>query len=255
MIANYHTHTVRCRHAKGDEAAYVKNAIARGLEIFGFSDHTPQYFPGDYYSTMRMFPQELTGYCDTVNKLKQDYAGQLQIHLGVEAEYYPVTFREMRLRLQDAGVEYMILGQHWMGNEFDAPYSGTLTEEEGRLQRYCDQVIAAMETGAFTYFAHPDIPGFVGERSIYERHMRRICRTAVETETPLEINFLGIAAGRRYPNEAFWQLAAEEGCQVVFGIDAHTPEAVLDMQSEQKALEIATKFNLTTLDTVTLKQI
>ena len=254
MIANYHTHTVRCRHAKGDEAAYVKNAIARGLEIFGFSDHTPQYFPGDYYSTMRMLPEELAGYCDTVRKLKADYADRLQIHLGVEAEYYPLTFQEMLLRLQDAGVEYMILGQHWMGNEFDAPYSGS-AKEENDLKRYCDQVITAMETGKFTYFAHPDIVGFAGDRKIYEREMRRLCRASIDTDTPLEINFLGIAAGRRYPNEAFWQLAAEEGCQVVFGIDAHTPEAVLDMQSEQKALEIATKFNLTTLNTVTLKQI
>ena len=254
MIANYHTHTVRCRHAKGDEAAYVKNAIARGLEIFGFSDHTPQYFPGDYYSTMRMLPEELAGYCDTVRKLKADYADRLQIHLGVEAEYYPLTFQEMLLRLQDAGVEYMILGQHWMGNEFDAPYSGS-AKEENDLKRYCDQVITAMETGKFTYFAHPDIVGFAGDRKIYEREMRRLCRASIDTDTPLEINFLGIAAGRRYPNEAFWQLAAEEGCQVVFGIDAHTPEAVLDMQSERKALEIATKFNLTTLNTVTLKQI
>ncbi len=86
MIANYHTHTTRCRHAVGAEEDYVKNAIKRGLDILGFSDHTPQYFPGDYYSRMRMFPEELTDYCDTVRKLRQDYAGHLQIHLGAEAE-------------------------------------------------------------------------------------------------------------------------------------------------------------------------
>ena len=116
MKVNLHTHTARCMHAVGADEEYVRSAIDRGLQILGFSDHTPQYFPGDYYSTMRMFPEELAGYCDTLRKLKDNYAGQLEIHLGVEAEYYPLTFQEMLLRLQDAGVEYMILGQHWMGN-------------------------------------------------------------------------------------------------------------------------------------------
>ena len=37
----------------------MEAAIERGLKIFGFSDHAPQFFPGDYYSTMRMFPEEL----------------------------------------------------------------------------------------------------------------------------------------------------------------------------------------------------
>ena len=30
MKANYHTHTVRCRHAVGDEHEYIENAIAAG---------------------------------------------------------------------------------------------------------------------------------------------------------------------------------------------------------------------------------
>jgi len=69
VIANYHTHTPRCRHACGTETEYVENALKRGLKIFGFSDHTPQYFPGDYYSFMPMYPEEQDGYCDTVRKL------------------------------------------------------------------------------------------------------------------------------------------------------------------------------------------
>ena len=39
MIANYHTHTVLCRHAKGDIHEYVDTAIQNGLKILGFSDH------------------------------------------------------------------------------------------------------------------------------------------------------------------------------------------------------------------------
>ena len=40
MIANYHTHTWRCRHADGTEREYVERAIEGGLKILGFSDRT-----------------------------------------------------------------------------------------------------------------------------------------------------------------------------------------------------------------------
>ena len=45
MIANYHTHTRRCRHARESEKEYVEEAIRSGLKVLGFSDHTPQVYP------------------------------------------------------------------------------------------------------------------------------------------------------------------------------------------------------------------
>lgn len=255
MIANYHSHTPRCRHARGEEIEYVEKAIERGLKIFGFSDHTPQWFPGDYYSTMRMFREELPDYCKTVLALREQFKGQIEIPLGVEAEYYPLAWKETISHLQDAGIEYMILGQHWVGNEFDAPYAGRPTEEEAHLARYCDQVIEAMETGKFTYFAHPDIARYICDHAVFQKHMRRICRASKETSTPLEINFLGLATGRHYPNPLFWQLVGEEGCDVVFGIDAHAPEQVPDKKPEMMALSMVREFGLNLLETVPLKKI
>lgn len=255
MIANYHTHTPRCRHARGEEIKYAENAVARGLQIFGFSDHTPQWFPGDYYSTMRMFPEELPEYCAVVRNLQERFKGLLEIPLGVEAEFYPRTWKELIPRLQDAGIEYMLLGQHWIGNEFDAPYSGRPTEDENILIRYCNQVIDAMETGKFTYCAHPDIVRYVGDLKTYETQMRRICKASKETATPLEINFLGLSIGRHYPNPLFWQFVGEEGCDVVLGIDAHAPEEVRDKKPEMMAMAMVQEFGLQLLETVPLKKI
>ena len=39
MIANYHTHTQRCRHATGTARDYVLAAIEGGLKELGFSDN------------------------------------------------------------------------------------------------------------------------------------------------------------------------------------------------------------------------
>ena len=105
MIANYHTHTPRCRHANGTEESYVQTAIQGGLKILGFSDHTPYCFPEGYYTHMRMYPHQLPEYCDTVRALQKKYADQLQIHLGLEVEYYPAFFPDLLPRLRDQGIE------------------------------------------------------------------------------------------------------------------------------------------------------
>lgn len=253
MIANYHSHTSRCRHAVGTEEEYVKNAIDRDLKIFGFSDHTPQYFPGDYYSFMRMYPEELPHYCETILKLRRTYSGQIQIPLGVEAEYYPATWKEMLPRLRDAGIEYMILGQHWLGNEQNEHGSGGATADETLLKQYCHQVMEGLDTGKFTYLAHPDLFNFVGERSIYRRHMGQLCRFARQADIPLEINLLGIRSHRHYPNREFFALAAEEGCKVIFGMDAHAPQHITERESEAAATEMVRHFGLQLLETVELR--
>lgn len=255
MIANYHTHTPRCGHARGTEEAYISCALESGLQVLGFSDHTPYGFPEGYYSHMRMFPQELGEYADAVRKVQASYAHQLQIHLGLEAEYYPAFFDDLLLRLRDNGIEYLILGQHWSGNEMGEPYNGLATEDVQRLKKYCYQVMDAMNTGAFTYVAHPDLLNFVGDSKAYETYMRQLCREAKSCDIPLEINLLGLQSGRHYPNEPFWHIAAQEGCKVILGRDAHAPEAFLDTETEQKANQLAETLHIPLLETINLRRL
>ena len=252
MIANFHTHTPRCRHAGGTEEEYVRCALQSGLQTLGFSDHAPYPFSGGYYSTFRMFPDELSGYVAAVEDVRRRYAGQIQIHLGVEAEYYPRFFKDMVSMVKDQGIEYMLLGQHMLYDEMEGIGTAGPTADEALLRQYCDQTIETIHTGMFTYFAHPDIMNYVGDEKIYRQQMRRICRTARECGMPLEINLLGLYLQRQYPNPRFWEIAAEEGCKVVLGVDAHQPEALLDAQTEGKAREMVKTYGLELLETVEL---
>ncbi len=255
MIANYHTHTPRCRHASGSEEAYAQAAVDGGLKILGFSDHTPYWFPGDYYSTMRMFPDQLEEYCNSVRNVQERYANRLQVHLGLEVEYYPAYFRELLSRLRDQGIEYFLLGQHWVGNEIGESYCGRPTGDETYLRRYCDQVIDAMHTGLFTYVAHPDLLNFTGDDRVYETHMRRLCREAKDCGLPLEINLAGLSMGRNYPDRRFWQMAGEENCQCIFGCDAHSPSAIPNEAALSQAQAMVRHCGLTVLETVELRPI
>lgn len=255
MIANYHTHTWRCNHAQGTEREYVENGLRTGLQILGFSDHTPYIFPGDYYSSFRMHLDQLEDYVQTVLSLRREYAGRIEIPLGLELEYYPALLPQLLPILRDQGIEYLLLGQHFIGNEVDDYYTGVPTAEKPLLERYCDQTIEAMQSGLFTYFAHPDLIHFKGDSNFYARHVRRICREAKSCGIPLEINLLGLHGGRHYPNPRFWEVAAEENCAVVLGRDAHDPQTLLDTQTEKKALAMVQKLGLTLLDSVSLRKI
>lgn len=248
MLENFHTHTHRCRHAVGTEDEYVQCAIAGGLQVLGFSDHTPFIFPGDYYSRMRMYPDELADYAATVHGLKEKYAGQIDIHLGLEVEYYPNRMADLLELIDPYGIEYMIMGQHWCGDEQGMPFNGKPTDKEENLALYCDQIIAGMETGMFSYIAHPDLLCFTGDESIAKLHWRRLCQRAKQLEIPMEINLLGLRSGRHYPVPLFWETAAEENCAAVLGSDAHTPQDVIDPRSEEIARGLVQQLGISLLE-------
>ena len=229
MIANYHTHTPRCNHAVGTEEEYVRCAIEAGLQILGFSDHTPYPFTNGYRSRIRMGVEEFPEYARQVNRMKEKYAGKIQIHLGVEAEYYPKLFPKLLDILREQDTEYLLLGQHYLYNE-----------EDVRI---------------FSYMAHPDLIHYLGDADIYRRHMRRLCCAAKDCNVPLEVNLLGLQENRHYPNDVFWEIAAEEECPVIFGMDAHTPEALCDKEVVQTAEEWIARYGLKKMEMLALRSI
>lgn len=237
MIANYHTHTWRCNHAAGTEAVYAEKALEAGLEVLGFSDHAPYVFPVGYYSHFRMKLSLLPDYVETILQLRKEYAGRIEIPLGLELEYYPELLPKLLPILRDYPIDYVIMGQHFIKNEYDSQYVGLTTGDQSVLEYYCNQTIDAMQTGLFTYFAHPDVLNFCGDHKIYQKHMRRVCAEAKRCGVPLEYNLLGLRGNRHYPNPYFWEVAAEEGCGVILGRDAHDPDVLCDFQTEEKAYE------------------
>lgn len=255
MKANYHTHTARCGHAAGTEREYVEAAIASGLKILGFADHAPYPMPADHSHGIRMSMQELEEYVNIVLALRDEYRSDIEIHLGLEVEYFPAYFEKLLEAISDYPIEYFLHAQHFLGNSAPGEfYCGSATEDPAKLIAYCDQVISAIDTGCFTYLAHPDLINFIGNDSLYDFHLRRVCLRAKEANLPLEINFLGITGGRHYPNERFWKIAGDEGCDVIFGLDAHQLYQFQFQDDQKKAREIVKKYDLRLLEDVKLKR-
>ncbi len=228
MISNYHTHTLRCGHAVGTDEEFVLAALDRGLQILGFSDHSPYIFTGDYYSDTRMRMNQLEDYVKSVLALREKYAGKIQIKLGLELEYYPTYFAQVLQELKKYPFDYMLLGQHALGDEQDDYLTGWATEDEAILERYVRQSLEGLHTGVFACFAHPDIIKFTGDPEVYKKHMRTLIREAKALDIPLELNLLGLMTRRHYPNRLFWEMVAQEGAKAIIGFDAHNPAVLRD---------------------------
>ena len=251
MIANYHTHTYRCGHARGADREYVETAILRGLKVLGFSEHVPMPFVDGHESGFRVPRRLLEDYVLCVLDLKKEYAGDIEIHLGFEAEYYPDLWERMKAMLSPYPVEYLILGQHFPDSR-EVTYGAVPQSSRQELAAYAAAAVAGMRSGHFSYLAHPDLFCFTGSEAAYREEMGKICQAARETGTPLEINLLGLRDKRTYPEPIFWELAAREGCRVVLGCDAHDPKDVARPENVAEGYALARRFGLEPEGTVDL---
>ena len=244
LIANYHTHTYRCKHAYDTEREYIEEAIRLGIKKLGFSDHIPCPFTDGYVSGIRMTMEEAAEYVDTIRNLGEEYRDDIKIYVGFEAEYIKEFYQKQMDMFNKLNCDYLIMGQHFTKSEKLGPYSGEQTTEKQRLTNYVDSVIEGMATGSYKYLVHPDLINYVGDNDIYSDEMSRLCNELKRMDIPLEINILGIGEKKHYPNPKFWEIAAKTGNKVILGLDAHCIRHMGDVSSYKKAMELVKKYNL-----------
>ena len=256
MLANLHTHTRRCRHAaKEPDRAWVEAALACGYRTLGFSDHcpwprTPPFPPEGFRSGVRMDPEETEDYVASLLALREEFAGRIDVLVGFEVEHLPWRVAAQDELFARFPVDYLILGQHYLGDEWEGEYLGAPSPSEDRLARYVDRCIEGMETGRYLYLAHPDVLNFAGPDETYARQMGRLCDWLAAHDSPVEVNLLGVADNRHYPSERFLRLAAERGCRATIGVDAHRPGALLEAVygAERRALDLCARCGLPVLE-------
>lgn len=253
--SNFHTHTMRCRHAAGDDREYVEAAIEAGLHVLGFSDHAPYVgFDGDYYSGFRMLPDELWDYVESVNSLKEEYRDDIEIHLGLETEYYPSLFEGFLEFIKPYKIEYFILGQHFPDSDQYNEYAPFINDADS-AGKYVDICIEAMKTGLFSYVAHPDIFGLDRGCPEYPVLAEKYCRAAKELNIPLELNFLGLSQHRIYPCDEFFSIAADVGNKIIYGQDAHRPDVFFDLDTEMEADKMLSYFGLERTESIDITRL
>lgn len=256
---NLHTHTMKCGHAGSftEDYEYVHEAIKSGMKKIAFTDHVP--FPkGQKDFGMRMDYAEIEDYFASIKYLKQEYSDVIEVASGFEFEYSKEF--EKHLKELKSKSDYMILGQHFVtdenGNKIDIQHNNRL--KDSNLELYVQSVETSIRKGLTDIVAHPDIylrnsgkGNSNYQMTDKEREVaERICEICSMNNIPLEIN-MGEIFKKGYilkdktpeeimervktPSREFWKIAAEKGCKVLFGKDAHDPMQI----SEDKDYEVA----------------
>lgn len=246
---NYHSHTKRCGHAVGEDEDYVREAIKAGLEVLGFSDHAAYPIP---CPSERMNLDQVEDYMQSITALKEKYADDIKILLGMEVEYYPDQWeylREYRKRL-----DYCILGQHQISLDGQSSYH---LHHRDQLLEYVDKLGLACEHGLCDIIAHPDVCMWdypVLDGSVYEA-AEKIAAISLQYDVPLELNCgSGVRCGKRryqdgyryaYPVRPFFETFAKHNCKIVIGLDIHDPSLFHTDEYINDALSIVDGLDLT----------
>lgn len=255
---NYHTHTYRCGHAVGNEEEYVQAAIKAGFKTLGFSEHMG--FEGWDDPNERIFYNDLDKYLEDMYALKAKYKDQINIRVGFESEYFEDSIEHLK-KYRDK-CDYMICGQHALDRNnhyYDIPPY----DEDKYIEIMAEQVCAGIHSGLFKYVAHPDY--FMLSKCDFTKRkaaaIKKIAQCAKESDVVLEINLKGPKYGGRdyegkysyyYPNYRVFEIIAEVGAKVVFGYDAHHPDALLQREIETKVYEDIKDLNLNFVDDLIL---
>ncbi len=255
MKANYHTHTTRCQHAQGTDEQYILSAIKAGFDILGFADHTPWPYKSGFVSDIRMGVNELPGYAASISGLREKYRGEINVFLGLECEYFPRYMGWLKEAKAAYGLDYIIFGAHYYDTEEESPYVGTACVDNAMMFRYADTCVAGMDTGLYTYLAHPDL--FMRHRRKWdadcEAVSRAICQKALDMHLPLEYNLnadvLRLDKGiSGFPRLEFWAVAAQTGNDVIIGYDAHQPSMLENSMAENRIRDALSGLHIKPMD-------
>lgn len=245
---NFHSHTKRCGHAIGEDREYVEKAILKGYKILGISDHRPYYnlsFPDQ-----RMEWSEFSDYINSINALKKEYDGNIEIYIGLECEFFEEHLEQLKKLKQS--VDYLILGQHhYIEDGITKEY---LTKE--KMVEMLEDIKNAGKSGLFLYIAHPDyfwrVRKMWDKFSIFISH--EICKISLEYDLPLELNYKHLMLTKEKMPEmylgclSFWQIAKEYNCKVCLGVDAHDPKDFFKPSDDIFFLIDILKLNLVSKD-------
>ncbi len=241
---NYHTHMYLCRHASGTVEDYVLEAIDKGFDSIGFSEHAP--WDELINRSERMYKSDYPLYLRQLHEVREEYRRRIDVFIGLEVEFFQnrTSFYEKYQKELD----YMILGQHYLEIDNNL-YSAFHINNVEEMQIYKETVIEAMETNYFRIIAHPDL--FLFHQKELTQEMldiaEEIVLAAKKNNVLLEVNANGIRKGiitvndevlYRYPRKEFFQLAAKHNAQCIISSDAHQVELLYD-----EAIENSVKFS------------
>ena len=243
---NYHTHSTFC-DGKNTAEEMVQAAIEKGFSALGFSSHSMQPFSSDWHMSWRDHPE----YVKEIDRLKEKYAGKIEIYRGFEADYIEGVCCPSFERYKDFSPDYLIGAVHYVpcphgyfgvdGNftetreKIETLYGG---DRKKAVQDYFAVERDMLKKGDFTILAHADLIRIQNSKkapdkffdegeSWYHDELRATAKAIASAGVCVEINTGAIARGRLetpYPSQDFLSLLKDYNVPLTLSSDAHRTE-------------------------------
>lgn len=243
-LTNYHSHCSFC-DGRAPLEEFVKEAIRQGFYSYGVSSHAPLPFPTQW--TMEWGQME--AYLDEFKNLRQKYADEIELYVGLEIDYLNEESNPSVARFTELPLDYRIGSVHLLydaaGEVVDIDCSPAVFKERvdrhfnGDVLRvvrmYFDRLFRMVELGGFDILGHADKmhynasyyhPGLLDE-PWYEALMKDYFSLVASRGYLVEINTKAYdSLGTFYPNSRYWELMKEYQIKVLVNSDAHYPERI-----------------------------
>ena len=224
-----HMHTALCKHARGPLSAYADRAERLGLRGISFTCHSPM--PAGWDAGLRMTLDQLPQYVDMVQHTRAEFAGRVDVRLGLESDYFPGLESWSDELHSRADFSYILGSVHALTKEYKAKYlkgSTRLAYEKS----YFENLAKAAETGLYDCLSHPDIVKIAHPKQYnvadHLDTIRRALDRIAESGIAMELNTSGL--NKSYPemNPGAAMLAemAQREIPVVIGSDSHDAHRV-----------------------------
>lgn len=172
MLSNFHTHTTFC-DGKDSPEEYVLSAIKKGLTTLGFSAHVPI----NLVNKWNMQAAKTQDYFVEINRLKQKYAGKIEIYAGFEMDYLPTDdLKNIHQYIELA--DYTIGSVHYLYDHANAKYyfaDGSPEEIALTIKEFANNDNRAFVKTYYqelTRVVHKYKPDIIGHFDIIKKHNR-----------------------------------------------------------------------------------
>ncbi len=245
ILKDYHMHTNRCDGTASAEEM-VKAAVRQGLVEIGFSEHSHTDFDDTYCLT----EEGMKEYCSEILALREKYADQISIKLGLEMDLGSDADTE--------GLDYWIGSVHYVKVEAEpGAEKGIIyipVDESGEIQReaaekyfdgdiiekkkkYFEAVGTVAEKTGCSIIGHFDLVSKFNEKENlfdeedprYVTAWKKAVDRLIPAGVPFEINTGAMSRGLRsqpYPSDSMREYIREQGGSFILSSDSHRTDTL-----------------------------
>ena len=256
MLKNiFHIHDKCNGHAQNTVDQIFEIAHENGYEKLYFTEHCPLnsktlYRPS--YQDIKKLKQQI--------EFENKKYPNIKSYFGYEMEYPIIKRHYFDQLVRDPYCDFVIFGDHHYGDMWlESHFSMINTTSIERVNEYYQMAKDAIESGLFSWFAHPDI--WLSAWKKWDKAAKDLTKKLIdlclENNMPMGFN-LNFKPEKRtdftYPSAYFWKEVAKSKVKVLIEVDSHDNRTLQKQWIEdgyKLALNMGLKNNL--IDDIKLK--